>query len=380
MSLLQGAKRFGGNLLDFISAVGNQQFSPEGSAALEGSADPAAVAAAKRMYDQNYRAARWKAIQQGAWLGADSAAASSAAQPMYETALTNAVTIADALRKRREESGRSDALMNIIARSTDLTDSQREALRAASPDDASEVLLKTAFPNAGQGGDAVHGTFEGDNGNMWVIGNDGKPVDTGAKYNRRTAELNTLYGMMGDPRLLGARFDRGYAGASGAAYADADAAARSTLPSMKFASEQNLMRMGELRAEMAAVDSGQLAGRLGPYFGPKWQQLEASLMTEALMQIGQLRAMGVSLNPLTEKEVELLLTTSPKLTNRKEANLQIIDSRMKSVQRILDDVTEKMNWISQGKSILDFGFEPPAKPDHELTPAERLKKLQGGGK
>lgn len=144
MSLLQGFKRFGGNLLDVARAIGEQQFSPIGGGALEREAgDDAGLARAR--YDQNFRAARSQAVRNGARFYEMNDIAGAAAQPQYDEDLMRAVQVADALKQRRDGDARREALLKHIEGSKDLTDEQRSLLSALPEDQQAAVLSKMEF-------------------------------------------------------------------------------------------------------------------------------------------------------------------------------------------------------------------------------------------
>jgi hypothetical protein len=123
--------------------------------------DPGQAAALNAQYKQNYGANLAGAISKGQGLPGASAMAGAGAQADYGDSVNKALTIADALRARREAAGRSKSLQQLIDSSPDLNPAQRGALSIASPDQAAEQVLKAAFP--AKSGDRFSMTALGNN-------------------------------------------------------------------------------------------------------------------------------------------------------------------------------------------------------------------------
>src|SRR5687768_10410971 len=113
MDLLNGAKRFGGGLLNFATALGGQRFSPDPSP-LDGEMGAMAPVLNKQ-YDRNFRAARGAAIRQGAGWGEMNDIAASAANAEHQAGMIDAIKLADALKERRQSEGRTKAIHDYIA-------------------------------------------------------------------------------------------------------------------------------------------------------------------------------------------------------------------------------------------------------------------------
>jgi hypothetical protein len=381
MDLLNRMRGFGGGLLDAARRFGEHEYQPNSSVAAEGMAGPYAPLA-RAQYDRDYRVARGRAIRQGArWYEMDDEAA-SAAQGAYDDGMVRAMQIAEALRGRREKEGRAMALAEAIKSmrgSGQMSDQQAAALSAVDPDAAGEILAKASFPNSegtAQSGRIVD-TFRGSDGMVHAVIQTGDPanpvktINTETREDSSTAEIRTLQALMASQQLMNTVQAKGAAGAFGTEQGKIDAIARSTLPAARTNLKNNIGRMERLRDEMEKLDSGQVAGRVAPYFGPEWQAVNAALTEEALLMVGQLKDLGVNLQPITEKELAILMNTSPKLTNKKEANVKIINERIRRANNVLAELQRQIDHLKKGGSMVNYGIEAPAGE----TAAERAKRL-----
>lgn len=131
--------------------------------------DPAAQAALKQQYQQRYAADRWAAIGHGAnHFGATSAAGADA-QDAHNEGVAKALTISDALAKRRTEMSRNSRLQSMIDDpNSPLNPAQRQALSVSDPAEAAKELATQAFAKAPSPMSGTGGLWINKGGN-WVF-------------------------------------------------------------------------------------------------------------------------------------------------------------------------------------------------------------------
>lgn len=396
MSLLQKAKGFGRNLLDFAVAYGDRQYTPEGNAGLEEMAGPEGSALARTNYDRNFRAARWQAIRQGAGPAEMDNLGHLGASKPYNEDMMRAVAVAEALKQQRQKSGRTKAISDYIRTNTDLTDGQRSLLGAVDEETAGQTLIKQQFPTLSGDGSASAGTvtstFKGQNGTIWNIVQTGDPTnpvkayDTGVRDDRRPSEIRTLQSYEDDPSKLDTRKQRAFAEKYGTQAAEFQATTEQTLPQIMQDSQNAIMRLTKLKQKIAVMPTGRLVGTALTQVSAEMQAIHAELTQNALIKIGQLKQQGVSLTPITEKELKVLFDTSAKVSNLPEANIKIIDLQLEQLQQVIDQAEQRLSWIDEGKPILNFRMRSgsaspaakPAAPPAAETAAQRAARMRGG--
>ena len=103
----------------------------------------------------------------------------------------------------------------------------------------------------------------------------------------------------------------------------------------------------------------------------KYQAAEAQLKQAALENIAALAQKGVKLNPVTEEELRILLSTSPSLTNYPEANKQILEKRIAMFENVMKDLEDQMSFYEKGGNPLDYKGrtreEPKTEPKAEQS-------------
>lgn len=380
-----------------------------------GTADVAGDPAMLEMLTPEQRAAAQKranlagiaAMQEGAAKGLPWYAMTTArdfkADPAYNSFLANAVSSVEELRKRRDADGRRQKVAELVGRlsnpedplAQEYTPEQIAVLGAMSPDEQAALLAKTAFPkesgiNVATSGTVQGGRFKLPNGNIGAMVQTGDPqnpvriIDTGTAYISEDPSLiRGLDALLEDPRRIQVAGDLKKGEAVGTKTGEANVAAMVALPQAINAGRNALASMETFKAELAATPTGALTGRVLQMFNADFQKLEADAYSEALREIGRLKNEGVSLNPITENELDLLLKTSPRLTNRPEANIAIIEQRMERGRRALQQLEEQLAWIDAGYDITQYrpGQAPPSPapvPRPQLRPGDVANPPPGG--
>jgi hypothetical protein len=87
--------------------------------------------------------------------------------------------------------------------------------------------------------------------------------------------------------------------------------------------------------------------------------------------VNQIAEQGVRLNPITENELKLLLSTSPQLTNRPEANVRILNDRIAQIDRTIQKLRDQLATLDNGGNITDYrpGQVPASAPQVSAPPA-----------
>jgi hypothetical protein len=352
--LIQGLKTFGGNLLDFAGRYGSMTYGPEGaSEELAQAAGPEAEAA-RRNYDRNFRAARWKSIRAGGGLGEVDDAGHVYAQEQYGRELMQAVQVAEALKQRRLESGRTAKIAEYFKNATDLTPQQRTVFEALPPDKAAELMKDREFASLNAKGDAVHSTMEGANGNLWIVGNDGTMKDTKIPYNQTTSEMRTMIAFATQDQVREGARVRSFADKYGEQSATFQAEVEATLPVIMRDASSSVMELNKLRNELRSLGTGRLVGPALEQVSAKMQAIHAQLNERALLKIGELKQKGVSLQPITEKELAELKSTSASIGNLPAANIEIIDRQINTLNRVISEIEDQLRWIDEGKPALSY--------------------------
>lgn len=370
--------------------------------AMEEMMSPEQRLAARRQARSAGIAAMNRAAQEGAHWTALGAARNVAGQGAYGSYVTSAVQSAEELRRRREAEGRRQRTAELVARlsnpgdplASEYTQEQIAVLGALSPDDQAALLAKTAFPKQSGLSVATAGTIQQvrklANGNIGIIVQTGDPEapykihDTGQPFvSEDPSAIRTLQEIIANPGLINAASDLKKGEASGTKTGEANVAALVALPQAINAGRSALASMETFKQELASTPTGALTGRVLQLFNSDFQKLEADAYSEALREIGRLKAEGVSLNPITENELALLLATSPRLTNRPEANVRIIDARMARGRRALAQLEEQLAWLDAGYDITQYrpgSAPPPRQPAQGVPPpAPRVSSPPAGG-
>lgn len=391
MNLLDRAKGFGGNLLDFAHAYATKQYDPIGQSDLEAMAGSQQTEEARRVYDQQYRAARAKAIDEGAaWYNMGDIAG-AVAQQGYTNQLTNAANAAETLRQRREREARDKGIRERVAQMTGLSDEQRGFLGVASPDAAEQVLAKHLFPTSAQGGRAAAGsivsTYRRPDGRKVAIVQTGDPenpvkeVEMGYE-DASTSEMRTMQAYDTDAAMARGIRQREFARMYGTEAAKVQTKAEAEIPMVMQQAHQGIQRLTALRAKLAALPTGPIEGKAKLLYQAEMQAINAELNNNALKKIADLQNEGVRLTPITEHELKILFSVSPSVENLPAANVAILDRQIAELQRTLQTSMDYMRYIDSGAPILsyrpswyDIG-QAPGQGGGEPPPAPRGQGLQ----
>ena len=325
------------------------------------------------------------------------------AMPAYRQYLDSAVASVDELRKRRDSEGRRDKVAELVARlsnpedplSQEYTPEQIALLGTLTPDEQAALMAKKAFPKESGISIASAGSIQKvmklANGNIGVVvqtGDPSKPAvvnDLGTPYiSELPSDIRSLIELGQRPELIDTARRRELAESTGAKTGEANVAVLKEVPAIIATNQRHIEQLSDLRNRLAGLDSGALTGRVLQQFSADFQTAQALMYEEALLQIGALKAAGASLNPITEKELEVLFTTSPKLTNRPEANLKIIDERIKRVQRLQADLQQQVAAARAG-DVTQYDptpgaapYSPPPGPGQPV-PAPAPQRVPQGG-
>jgi hypothetical protein len=117
--------------------------------------------------------------------------------------------------------------------------------------------------------------------------------------------------------------------------------------------------MRGLRSELASVDTGQIKGRVKSFYDERYQALRSSIMLASLQNIATLSNMGVRLNPITQEELKVLMSTMPEMTNNPEANLKIIDRQIAKLERLNSDIESQIAFArNTNRPMTEYEVEP----------------------
>lgn len=96
--------------------------------------------------------------------------------------------------------------------------------------------------------------------------------------------------------------------------------------------------------------TGLLRGEALAKVSSDYQSMRQQMYSLALQNIGALKAQGIALNPLTEKEIEILFSTQPQLSNNHAANVEILKREKQKLETLYGDIRSQIDWINQGNS------------------------------
>lgn len=372
--LLGGIRKWGGNLLEAMHDYGTMQYRPPSLPGAEELAGDDA-AALQELYDRQFRVARDQAIKnQGAqWFNMDDYG-HVGATPSYVTGLQNAITNATTLRGRRDDDTRRAALakhINTLAGLEPedegyLSPAERDFLLAAGPDIQQQVLQKHLFPQQLNPG-ATAGILQYVNSNdgyIYAMPKDGgPPVNTGVKWDQSTAKIREFGQLAGDPEYEKFLYTQKFAERYGAEAAQVQSEAEAKLPGVVQGMTSAISRLENVRDRLAELPSGRIEGWMREQFDAEFQAVAAILNEAALENIAALADRGVRLNPITEKELELLMSTSAQLKNEPAANVEILQRRIDEFTTRLNNAIELLQWIDSGKPVLSY--RPQAYRDRQ---------------
>jgi len=320
------------------------------------------------------------------------------AQPAYNAYVQNAVQSVEELRKRRDDDGRRTRIAETVARITNpedplaqkYTPEQRAVLGSLTPDQQAEILMKTEFPKQAGVSVATAGTVQGrayklPNGNRgWDVqtGDLEKPVitfDTGVPYVQDDpSEILTRERLLMDPRLIDIKGQDARTTVEGQEAGKTQMEFLRTAPQALYGALTNRDKLVAMRDRVAAAGTGKLTGPALVLFQSEMQALESELAEQALFLIGELKAAGVSLQPVSNEEFEFLKKPGAQITNNGAANLKIIDRRIKAIDELVRGLQEQLDFVDAGGDISrwrpkrrDQPAPAPAASPSAAPPAQR---------
>lgn len=365
MDLLEKAKQFGGNLLDFVVDYGQRRYSPEqpNAMAQELATDPG-VLAAQRAYDRNYRISRGEAIRKGArWYEMDDYGRAGAEQ-QYGRDLMGAFQQAEALKQVRDRSARERGIRGLLGE-LELTPSQRGYLDAAGPEAAQEILAKHLFPSLSGKNGATPGTIGTTKvdraGNVWTqvqTGDPNEPVKwvraDGFTVDERPAALRSAEGFYEDPRYTEGMRKLKFAERYGAEAAAVQTKAEAEVPSAVMQASKARARLEALRDRVAKIETGRFVGPLQENYKAELQAINSEFNMLGLKNIGTLNQEGIRLNPISEHELKILFSTAPTIANEPAANVEILNRMIGELDNIISNGTALIGHIDSGLPVLSY--------------------------
>lgn len=359
--LLGGIKRWGGNLLEMAEAYGGHQYRPTSMPVPEELVGPEMAAALQEQYDRQFRVARDQAIRGGVGFFGMDDYGHVGAQNRYAASMNDAITQAQTLRQQRMDDDRRKAVADHIARLSGLDPEDPNyidpmdlsLLQSMEPDKATEALLRMQVPEAG----GLAGTLQmikGGDGYWWQVPRDGgPPVNTGIKVQDPAAVLTDQF-RIGNEDYEEFQRRQAFVKRYGAEEAAVQSEAEARLPGVINGIRSAVQRLEAVRDRVAELPSGRIEGKIREQFDAEFQAVAAILNEAALENIAALADRGVRLNPITENELKLLLSTSAQLQNEPEANVEILNSRIESFYSRLMQAYELLDWIDGNRSVLDY--------------------------
>lgn len=430
MSLLNGARRFGGSLLDLARAYGTQQYSPISNPEQEEAAGEFAPGL-KQQYNRNFRAARGNAVRQGARWWEMNDLAGAEAQGAYDQQMVQAIQVADALKQRRLESGRTQAMHDYINDHPDLPQKQKDLLLAMDEKDAAKVMAEQEFPDPnknkfsmtalGNGSALLMNNEDGttkivhDPNAVAGLGGAGVPVnddaiEMGAQQYIATGKLPPLGNSKAaaQARIMmlqrAAQIAKGHGNTAAAVQAQiaANAATRKSMDAnQKQLTFTNVAEGAMLAHFKNAITASEKVDRVGVPVIDRWVQhgkkeyagdpevatFHAALQT-AMLEYAKILSGGVqSAAMITEgarNEINELLSGA----NTHEQLLAVYDlvvrdahAKKVAIEQERDGLRMSLNPYEQQETAPDQSTAAPppasgARPGE--TAAQRLKRLQGG--
>lgn len=359
--LLGGIKRWGGNLLEMAEAYGGHQYRPTSLPVPEELVGPEMAAALQEQYDRQFRVARDQAIRGGVGFFGMDDYGHVGAQNRYAASMNDAINQAQTLRQQRMEDDRRKAVANHIARLSGLDPEDPNyidpmdlsLLQSMEPDKATEAMLRMQVPEAG----GLAGTLQmipGKDGFWYRVPKDGSdPVNTGIPVQDPSA-VRTDQFRIGNEDYEEFQRRQAFAKRYGTEQAAIQTEAEGRLPGVISSTASAMSRLEDVRERIKDIPSGRLEGAIREQFDAELQAINAELNELALVNIAALAERGVRLNPITEAELKLLMSTSAELRNEPEANVDIINRRIESMQTIMDQAYDLLSWIDDGRNVLHY--------------------------
>ncbi len=380
-NLLNRAKQFGGGLLTMIDRLGTANVMHD-PALDELAGGPGAAIAAEAARRQGLAAM----LQPGLPWYAMGVARDAAGQDTYNSSISSAVKTAEQVRQMRADKKRREALAEWIAGAPKLTrqdgkpqfsDAQISGLEALSPDEQAKVLSKQLFPELDSQNVATAGQINSrtklPNGNLGIIVQTGDPSqpwaidDTGIPYYEQAPSvIRTADGLIADPSRVAA-----IAGLEG------EKTLRQETEKVNVAFDQmagpalqaaysDIANYDRLLAQVKGMGTGPVTGAVMAKLSADFQLADSRMKMAGLSMIAELKSRGISLTPITERELAILMQPTPQLSNYAEANVAIIGDRVRSLKSIVAVLESQLAFREQGGDITKWR---PAKPGTAPTAA-----------
>ena len=140
------------------------------------------------------------------------------------------------------------------------------------------------------------------------------------------------------------------AGEAGAVEADVEARQEflAGAPAMITTANDNIARLERIQEQLRGMPTGPLVGPAATYFSSAMQELDAALKENVLLRIGEFKAKGISLNPITERELGFLQKTTANPSLYRDANIDILSRQIESYKKVMGDLEEQAEFLRQG--------------------------------
>lgn len=125
-------------------------------------------------------------------------------------------------------------------------------------------------------------------------------------------------------------------------------------PDVINAFNNHLQGLQYLRDQMSKLNTGPLFGNLKAKLMSEYQTANAANASQALQTMGDLKAMGVSLTPMSEQDRKVIFDTSSQMSNDRDANVKILDRAIKVLQKNRAQVNYTRNQLLAGKKLMDI--------------------------
>ena len=382
-SLLQRGRRFSDGLLGVLEGLGTARVT--GDPDLEAAAGDAQTRIAR---EQAKRAGLMAMMEPGMPWYAMTTARDAAGSQAYGNHLLGAANVAEELRKRRDADARRARISELIKQAGGwvdaqgaprLSEAQLGVLGALDPDSQSQVLLNEFFPKASRSGVATAGAiekvFRGPNGNAWAVVQTGDParaaetIDTGTPMPQDIpSEVLFRSALMQNPALIDINARDKRTEVEEQEKGKANIAAKLAIPGILQQTISAVDQMTRVRDTIAGLPTGPIQGALLAKFNADMQVAVAMIREQTMLKIAELKQLGASLQPITERELQFLSEMGPLESNLPEANVRILNEAIQRGQRAIQRMEAQLLMLDEGGEITDW------RPD-----SSKVMPAGGGG-
>ena len=307
----------------------------------------------------------------------------AAASQAYGNHLLGAAGAAEKILQQREANERRARLRTLIENAPNILKSdgtpayspkQLETLRALSPDDQAKVLMQDSFPKLSGSGVATAGQIEavkrGKNGNILLVVQTGdtempgKVIDTGVQTESELpSEIRTRLALLGDRSLIDVNAEDKKTEVTAQETARANVAAKLALPALRDKTQSSLSQIKRLRDMLAPLGTGPVSGAVLAKINSDMQVAISELRMYAMQKIAEMKELGASLQPITERELQFLMEMGPLTENYADANVRILDNAIRRGESALKRIDAQLLLLDEGGDITDYrGGNPPPAP------------------